>query len=87
MPTKPLATGDAGTRHFVTCPLCEAVCGIEVVTHGREVRSIRGDEDDPFSHGHICPKAVALKDLHEDPDRLRRPVRREGASWREIGWD
>ena len=38
--------------------------------------NIRGDEDDPFSRGHICPKAVALKDVHEDPDRLRRPLRR-----------
>ena len=50
-------------------------------------RSIRGDEDDPFSRGHICPKAVALKDLHDDPDRLRRPLRRAGASWEEVAWD
>ena len=35
----------------------------------------------------MCPKALALKDVHEDPDRLRRPVRREGDSWREISWD
>jgi anaerobic selenocysteine-containing dehydrogenase len=74
-------------RHFHTCPLCEAMCGIVVETDGDRVTSIRGDEEDRFSRGHVCPKAVALKDLHEDPDRLRRPVKREGSEWREIGWD
>lgn len=73
--------------HFATCTLCEAICGIVVETEGDRVVSIRGDADDPFSRGHICPKAAALKDLHEDPDRLRRPVRRDGTAWRELGWD
>jgi anaerobic selenocysteine-containing dehydrogenase len=72
--------------HFVACPLCEATCGLEVVTDGPSVVSIRGDRDDPFSRGHICPKAVGLKDLQEDPDRLTTPIRREGTRWREIGW-
>jgi anaerobic selenocysteine-containing dehydrogenase len=75
------------SRHFATCTLCEAICGIVVETEGGRVASIRGDADDPFSRGHICPKAAALKDLHEDPDRLRRPVARDGAGWRELGWD
>jgi anaerobic selenocysteine-containing dehydrogenase len=73
-------------RHFHTCPLCEAMCGIVVETDGGHVASVRGDEEDRFSRGHVCPKAVALKDLHDDPDRLRRPVKREGKEWREIGW-
>src|ERR1035437_944743 len=63
------------------------MCGIVVETDGGRVTSIRGDEDDRFSRGHVCPKAVALKDLHDDPDRLRRPVKRVGDEWREIGWD
>jgi anaerobic selenocysteine-containing dehydrogenase len=63
------------------------MCGIAVEVDGGVVRSIRGDAEDVFSRGHICPKAVALKDLHEDADRLRRPMRRVGAQWREIGWD
>ena len=75
------------TRHFATCNLCEAICGIVVETEGDTVTSIRGDAEDPFSRGHICPKAAALKDLHEDPDRLRRPVRRVGSTFHEIGWD
>ena len=74
------------TRHLRTCTLCEAMCGIVVTTHGARVTGIRGDPDDPFSKGHICPKAVALQDVHEDPDRLRRPMRRTGHEWREIGW-
>lgn len=63
------------------------MCGVEIRHRGNEIVSIRGDDADPFSRGHICPKALALKDVHEDPDRLRRPVRREGDSWREISWD
>jgi anaerobic selenocysteine-containing dehydrogenase len=63
------------------------MCGITVETQGDRVASIRGDADDPFSRGHLCPKAVALKDVHEDPDRLRRPLRRTEAGWREIPWD
>ena len=62
------------------------MCGITVETRGAEVVSIRGDDDDPLSHGYICPKATALKELHEDPDRLRFPVRREGESWKRITW-
>jgi anaerobic selenocysteine-containing dehydrogenase len=70
-----------------TCPLCEASCGILVETDGEHVRSIRGDKDDPFSRGYICPKAAALADLHDDPDRVRTPMVRDGARWREASWD
>ena len=56
---------------IATCPLCEASCGILVDTRGEHIHAIRGDQDDPFSRGYICPKAAALADLHEDPDRLR----------------
>ena len=73
--------------HYRACPLCEALCGIEIRLEGHEIASIRGDAADPFSRGHICPKAVALKDLHEDPDRLRRPVEKVDGQWRELGWE
>lgn len=73
--------------HFHTCTLCEATCGIAVTVDGDRVVDIRGDEDDPFSKGYICPKATALADLQHDPDRLRRPVVRDGSDWREVGWD
>jgi anaerobic selenocysteine-containing dehydrogenase len=73
--------------HFRTCNLCEAMCGIVIEMEGDRIGAIRGDKDDPFSRGHICPKAVALKDVHEDPDRLRRPLRRTASGWAEVGWD
>ena len=69
------------------CPLCEAACGLLVETDGERVLSIHGDPDDPFSRGYRCPKAAALVDLHDDPDRVRTPLIREGLSWREASWD
>ncbi len=72
--------------HFRTCNLCEAMCGIVIQHDGERVLSIKGDKDDPFSKGYICPKATALQDLHEDPDRLRHPVERTANGWQEISW-
>jgi anaerobic selenocysteine-containing dehydrogenase len=75
-------------RHYRACHLCEAICGVVIETEGDEIVSIRGDKDDPLSRGHICPKAVALKDLHEDPDRLRAPVKKTAdGQWQEISWE
>lgn len=74
--------------HHRACNLCEAMCGIVIELEGDEIRSIRGDKNDPFSKGHVCPKAVALKDVYEDPDRLRQPIRKKAdGSWEEIGWE
>ncbi|MDH3484761.1 MAG: molybdopterin oxidoreductase family protein [Myxococcales bacterium] len=75
------------TTHYRTCNLCEAMCGLEIEVAGDQVTSIRGDEQDVFSRGHICPKATALKDLYDDPDRLKAPVRRVGNRWEPISWD
>lgn len=72
---------------FRACPLCEAICGLELQYEGSDLVAIRGDAADPFSRGHICPKGNALLDLEADPDRLRRPLRRRGSDWEEIGWD
>lgn len=73
---------------YRACPLCEATCGVALEIEGDRVRRVRGDTEDPFSQGFICPKGSTLGDLHHDPDRLRRPlVRRDGvlveASWQE----
>lgn len=72
--------------HHRTCHLCEAMCGVEIRTRGDEILAVRGDPQDPFSRGHICPKALGLKDVHEDPDRLRSPVRRTPEGWQPISW-
>ncbi|MGH8914951.1 MAG: molybdopterin-dependent oxidoreductase [Acidimicrobiia bacterium] len=71
---------------FRTCPLCEATCGLEVTDEDQQVVRIRGDRDDVFSHGYICPKGSTLGKLDQDPDRLTTPmIRRDGehvpATW------
>ena len=81
-------SSSAETTVFRTCPLCEATCGLELTISQGAVTGIRGDEDDVFSRGFICPKGTTLGHLHDDPDRLRGPlVRRDGelraASWQE----
>ncbi|HVD55812.1 MAG TPA: molybdopterin oxidoreductase family protein [Thermoleophilaceae bacterium] len=73
--------------HYRTCPFCEATCGLEIETEGREVVSVRGDKDDVLSRGFICPKAHGLKQLHDDPDRLETPLVRRGSELVEASWD
>jgi anaerobic selenocysteine-containing dehydrogenase len=75
------------TTHYRACNLCEAICGLAIEVEEDRIVSIKGDPDDPFSRGHICPKAVALQDIQSDPDRLRAPMRREGSRWRAVSWD
>ncbi|MFT3925912.1 MAG: molybdopterin oxidoreductase family protein [Myxococcales bacterium] len=87
MPSQENQPSGSATRHYRTCTLCEAMCGLVIETKGSEVSAIRGDQEDPFSRGHICPKAMALKDLHDDSDRLRTPLKREGDKFVPIGWD
>jgi anaerobic selenocysteine-containing dehydrogenase len=72
---------------FRICPLCEACCGLALTVEQGRVTAIRGDQQDVFSHGYLCPKAVALKDLHEDPDRLRAPLIRRDGRLVEASWD
>lgn len=73
--------------HYRSCNLCEAICGLEIEHENGRVTSIRGDRLDPFSRGHVCPKAFALRDIYEDPDRLRKPLHRVGSEWKEVSWD
>lgn len=70
-----------------TCPLCEAMCGLQIHVEGEQVTLIRPDRDDVWSKGFICPKGTTLGHLHHDPDRLRAPMVRDGDTWREVSWD
>src|SRR5581483_1967045 len=73
---------------YRTCPLCEATCGLEITLADDEIVSIRGDKDDVFSKGFICPKGAALKELHEDPDRVRTPlIRQSDGTFAQASWD
>ncbi|PIB66120.1 molybdopterin oxidoreductase family protein [Pseudomonas sp. 2995-3] len=80
------------TLHHRACHLCEAICGLTLETTQADdgslaITSIKGDPLDAFSRGHICPKAVALQDIQNDPDRLHQPMLRVGSDWQPIPWD
>jgi anaerobic selenocysteine-containing dehydrogenase len=73
---------------YRTCPLCEATCGLELHLDEHDaITLVRGDRDDVFSHGYLCPKGTALKALEADPDRLRAPQVRRGDTWHAVSWD
>ncbi len=74
-------------RHIRTCPLCEAMCGLEIRVEDGRVASIRGNRDDVWSRGHLCPKGVSLGAVHHDPDRIRRPMIKVDGRWQEVSWD
>ena len=76
------------TTAYRTCPLCEAMCGLEIeVVDGTRPGTVRGDRGDIFSAGYICPKGASIGKLHEDPDRLRTPMVRDAEGWHEATWD
>jgi anaerobic selenocysteine-containing dehydrogenase len=73
---------------FHTCSLCEATCGLKFEVEDNRILSVRPDDDDVFSQGYVCPKGIAIADIHHDPDRLRQPVRRNAAGeFEEISWE
>ncbi|MGW2560230.1 molybdopterin oxidoreductase family protein [Streptomyces sp. NPDC001514] len=79
---------DATRTALRVCPLCEATCGLSLTIQGGRVTGVRGDQDDVFSRGFICPKGASFGELDADPDRLRTPlVRDERGELREAGWD
>jgi anaerobic selenocysteine-containing dehydrogenase len=81
-----MSTSGSTTTCYRACNLCEAVCGLEIQVADGAVVSIKGDAEDPFSRGYLCPKAVALQDIQSDTDRLRGPVRRSASGWEPISW-
>ncbi|MFE0870564.1 molybdopterin oxidoreductase family protein [Streptomyces rochei] len=69
------------------CPLCEATCGLVLTVDGTTVTAARGDRDDVFSRGFVCPKGASFGAADADPDRLRSPLVRTGGELREAGWE
>jgi anaerobic selenocysteine-containing dehydrogenase len=72
---------------YRTCNVCEAMCGLAMTVEEGRITDVRADKEDVFSRGHICPKGPAMREVLEDPDRIRRPMRRTASGWKEIGWD
>ncbi len=75
------------TIKYRTCHLCEAMCGLAIEVKDNEVIAIKGHKEDIYSRGHICPKGVALKDLHDDPNRLKQPIKKTPTGWETISWE
>lgn len=69
------------------CPLCEATCGLTLTLDGATVTGARGDREDVFSRGFICPKGAAFGQLDADPDRLRGPLVRRDGRLRDATWE
>ncbi|WP_405521694.1 molybdopterin oxidoreductase family protein [Streptomyces canus] len=69
------------------CPLCEATCGLTLTVEGTRVTGARGDRDDVFSKGFICPKGASFGAVDGDPDRLRTPLVRRDGELREATWE
>src|SRR5262245_18958981 len=71
-----------------SCTLCEATCGLDFEVEGDRILAVRPDPEDVFSKGYACPKGIAIAEVHHDPDRLRRPVRRTASGeFEAIGWE
>ncbi|MCO1597520.1 molybdopterin-dependent oxidoreductase [Micromonospora sp. RHAY321] len=76
------------TTAYRTCPICDAVCGLRLsLADDGRVTSVKGDPEDPFSRGYLCPKGASLGHIDADPDRLRLPLVRVDGELREVGWD
>lgn len=71
---------------FRSCTLCEAMCGLRIEIEDEKITAIRGDKEDAFSRGHLCAKGPELKNIYESPDRIKRPLKRFGDTWKEISW-
>jgi anaerobic selenocysteine-containing dehydrogenase len=69
------------------CPLCEATCGLTLTIDDGRVTGARGDREDVFSQGFICPKGASFAELDNDPDRLARPMVRRDGVLTEATWD
>ncbi|MFT7373097.1 MAG: anaerobic selenocysteine-containing dehydrogenase [Oleiphilaceae bacterium] len=87
VPVKQFDASKPVQTHHRTCTLCEAMCGVVIKYQGDRIVSITGDKDDQHSKGHICPKGYALQDLHNDPERIKTPLKRIGDQWVPIDWD
>jgi anaerobic selenocysteine-containing dehydrogenase len=84
----PISSEKIVKTHYRACNLCEAICGLEItLDKNNEIIQIKGDEKDPLSRGHICPKAVALQDIYSDPNRLKQPVKKTINGWETISWE
>jgi len=80
-------TADAVVKSI--CPYCAVGCGQDVYVKDGKVTQIEGDLDSPVSHGRLCPKGAASKQLVTNPGRLDKVRYRRPYSdrWEELDLD
>jgi len=74
-------------KKYTFCRICESLCGLEVTLKDNEVVKIRPDSAHVATRGFACPKGLKQHQLFSSPDRLRYPLKREGADWKRTSWD
>lgn len=76
----------AARTAFRTCPLCEATCGLALTVEDDRITRVRGDDDDVFSRGYLCPKGAAFGQLEHDPDRIQEPLVKRDGTFVPVSW-
>lgn len=74
------------STHKTFCRICEALCGVVVTTDGDRILEVRGDPEDPISHGYACPKGRALPEWHHSAERLDAPQLRRDGRFEQVDW-
>ncbi|MEZ5550764.1 MAG: molybdopterin-dependent oxidoreductase [Pseudomonadales bacterium] len=70
------------------CRVCEPACGMIATVDGDRLIKLAADKSHPISEGFVCNKGIYGLDMHNDPDRLRFPLRRTAqGEFEEISWD
>lgn len=73
------------------CFECHSRCGVWVDVKDGKIERIKGDKNHPFSHGYICPKGRASKEIVYHPERITKPLfrknRKKSDTFEAVSWD
>ncbi|BBY79405.1 molybdopterin-dependent oxidoreductase [Mycolicibacterium pulveris] len=69
------------------CRICEPLCGMVASVEDGRLVALRPDKEHPLSSGFACQKGIAFAEVVNDPDRVRRPLRRGPTGFEEVTWD
>jgi ferredoxin-nitrate reductase len=86
---RPGVAGDLQVERWVpsACVLCSNGCGLDMGVAGGRIVGVRGRAGDRVNHGRLGPKGLFGWQANSAPDRLTRPLVREGGELVETGWD
>jgi len=75
------------TYYASTCRECSAGCGVLVKTREARVIKLEGNPEHPVNRGRLCARGQAALEGLYDPDRVKQPMKRDGATWHPVSWD